>query len=81
MTRYATLRSWAFILKALAIPLIIAAVFGTVALAFEVSGVWETLGVIFIGIPGAIFLATLPIALGQLMNVIADIGDAVHPRS
>ena len=80
MTRYGTLRTWALLLKFLGALLIISAIFGTIATAIEVTGFWKTLGVIFIGIPVAIFLATLPIALGQLMTAVADVGDTVNPR-
>jgi hypothetical protein len=79
MTRYGTLRSWAQLLKFLGVLLVIAALFGTIATAIEVEGFWKTLGVIFIGIPVAVFLATLPIALGQLMTAVADVGDTVNP--
>jgi hypothetical protein len=55
MTRYGTLRSWAQLLKFLGVLLVIAALFGTIATAIDVDGFWKTLGVIFIGIPVAIF--------------------------
>jgi hypothetical protein len=80
VTRYGTLRTWALLLKIVGTLLIISAVFGTIATAIDVEGFWKTLGVIFIGIPVAIFLATLPIALGQLMTAVADVGDTVNPR-
>jgi hypothetical protein len=50
---------------------------GTIVWAFEVEGVWATLGVIFLGAPLAIFLATWPFALSQMMRSLADVGDAV----
>jgi hypothetical protein len=45
-----------------------------------VEGVWETLGVVLIGAPVAIFLATMPIALAQALRAIADVGDTVAAR-
>jgi hypothetical protein len=50
---------------------------GTIVWAFEVEGVWATLGVIFLGAPLAIFLATWPFALSQMMRSLADVGDTV----
>jgi hypothetical protein len=50
---------------------------GTIVWAFEVDGVWATLGVIFLGAPLAIFLATWPFALSQMMRSLADVGDTV----
>ena len=48
--------------------------------AVEAEGFWPTLGVIFIGTPIALFLASWPIALGQMMRAVADIGDSVAGR-
>jgi hypothetical protein len=50
---------------------------GVVSWAITVEGFWETLGVIFFGAPIAVLLAAWPIALGQALRAIADIGDAV----
>jgi hypothetical protein len=50
---------------------------GTIVWAVEVEGFWQTLGVIFLGAPLAIFLATWPFALSQMMRSLADVGDAV----
>ena len=79
MTRYATLRTWALVLKVAGLFMGVFALFGVVVWAFEVEGFWQTLGVIFIGAPVAIFVSTWGIALGQALNAIADIGDAVGP--
>ena len=38
------------------------------------------IGVLLIGGPVAIFLATLPIALGQELRALADVGDTVSAR-
>ena len=80
MTHYGTLRVWAALLTFLGVVGMIAAVFGTIVWAIEVEGFWQTLGVLLIGGPVAIFLATLPIALGQAMRAIADVGDTVSAR-
>ncbi len=37
-------------------------------------------GVLLIGLPVSIFIATLPIALAQAMRAIADVGDTVAAR-
>ena len=80
MTHYGTLRVWAAVLSFLGVLSVIAALFGTIVLAIEASGFWQTLGVILIGGPVSIFLATLPIALAQAMRAIADVGDTVSAR-
>jgi hypothetical protein len=79
MTRYGTLRTWALVLKVVGFFAVIFAIIGSIIWAFEVEGFWETLGVIFIGGPIAIFIATWAIALGQALTAIADIGDALAP--
>lgn len=81
MSRYGTLRNWALFLKVFGVLSVISAGFGTVALAFEAQGFWNTMGVILLGIPLALLLASWPIALGQAMTAIADIGDEVRPSS
>jgi hypothetical protein len=80
MTHYGTLRVWAALLSFVGVLGMIAAVFGTIVWAVEVDGFWQTLGVLLIGGPVSIFLATLPIALGQAMRAIADVGDTVSAR-
>ena len=64
----------------MAVGIIVGAAFGTIVWAIEVDGFWQTLGVIFIGGPVTIFLATLPIALAQALRAIADVGDTVAAR-
>lgn len=59
--------------------MVVFTLFGVAVWAFEVEGFWQTLGVIFIGAPLALFISTWGIALGQALNAIADIGDAVGP--
>ena len=77
MSKYKTLRTWSLLLTVIGVISVISAVIGVIGWAFAVEGVWDTLGVIFIGAPIVILLATWPIALGQAMRAIADIGDAV----
>ena len=59
---------------------VIMAAIGTIIWAFEVDGFWQTLGVLLLGGPIAIFLATLPIALAQALRALADVGDTVAAR-
>jgi len=80
MTHYGTLRVWAALLTVVGVVWIVLAVFGTIIWAIEVTGFWRTIGVLVIGGPVAVVLATLPIALGQAMRAIADVGDTVATR-
>jgi hypothetical protein len=77
MSRYKTLRTWSMFLIALGAVSVALASVGVVSWAIAVEGLWETLGVIFFGAPIAVLLAAWPIALGQALRAIADIGDAV----
>jgi hypothetical protein len=78
MTHYGTLRLWAAFLSIVGTLAMLSAAVGTIVWAFEVDGFWQTLGVLLIGGPVAIFLATLPIALGQALKALADVGDTVR---
>jgi hypothetical protein len=80
MTQYGTLRLWSAFLVLVGVVGLIAAAVGTIVWAFEVEGFWQTLGVLLIGGPIAIFLATLPIALAQALRALADVGDTVSAR-
>jgi len=80
MTQYGTLRMWAAVLTFFGVLSVFAAVTGTVIWAIEVDGVWETLGVVLIGGPVSVFLATVPIALAQALRALADVGDTVAAR-
>jgi hypothetical protein len=80
MTQYGTLRFWALVLSIMGILGVIMAAVGTIIWAFEVEGFWQTIGVLLIGGPIAIFLATLPIALAQAFRALADVGDTVSAR-
>ena len=80
MTQYGTLRLWSAFLVLVGVIGLIAAAVGTIIWAFEVDGFWQTIGVLLIGGPVAIFLATLPIALAQALRALADVGDTVSAR-
>ena len=80
MTQYGTLRLWSAFLVLVGVIGLIAAAVGTIIWAFEVEGFWQTLGVLLIGGPVAIFFATLPIALAQALRALADVGDTVSAR-
>ena len=80
MTYYGTLRAWAFIATLVGVFGMIAAGIGAIVWAFEVDGFWQTIGVLLIGLPVAVFIATLPIALAQALRAIADVGDTVAAR-
>jgi len=80
MTQYGTLRVWAALLTFIGVLAMLAAVAGTIVWAIEVDGFWRTLGVILIGGPVSVFLATFPIALSQALRAIADVGDTVSAR-
>jgi cation transport ATPase len=80
MTQYGTLRLWSAFLVLVGVIGLLAAAVGTIIWAFEVDGFWQTLGVLLIGGPVAIFLATLPIALAQALRALADVGDTVSAR-
>jgi hypothetical protein len=77
MSHYKTLRTWAVFLVVLGAVSVVSALIGVVAWAIAVDGFWETLGVILLGAPVVLLLATWPIALGQALRALADIGDAV----
>ncbi|HSI98664.1 MAG TPA: hypothetical protein VK926_09910 [Gaiellaceae bacterium] len=80
MTQYGTLRLWAVFLTVLGTLGVILAAAGTLIWAIEVDGFWPTLGVLLIGGPASIFLATLSIALAQALRALADVGDTVSAR-
>jgi hypothetical protein len=77
MSRYKTLRTWSLFLIAMGVVGMVSAGIGVVSWAISVEGFWETLGVIFLGAPFVLLLAAWPIALGQALRALADIGDAV----
>jgi hypothetical protein len=77
MSHYKTLRTWSVVLVVLGAVSVVSALIGVVAWAIAVEGFWETLGVVLLGAPVVLLLATWPIALGQALRALADIGDAV----
>ena len=77
MSNYKTLRTWSFALMIIGTVSVISASIGVISWAVAVEGFWETLGVLLFGAPVVLLLATWPIALGQALRAIADIGDAV----
>jgi uncharacterized membrane protein YccF (DUF307 family) len=80
VTQYGTLRAWAFIATLVGVFGMIIAAVGSIVWAVEVDGFWQTIGVLLVGLPVSIFIATLPIALAQAMRAIADVGDTVAAR-
>jgi hypothetical protein len=78
--QYGALRMWAVFLTMIGVLGVLASAVGTVIWAIEVEGFWPTLGVILIGAPVTIFLASLPIALGQALRALADVGEMVAAR-
>jgi hypothetical protein len=81
MSRYKTLRTWSLFLIVLGVVSIISATFGVISWAIAAEGGWETMGVLLFGAPIALLLAAWPIAVGQALRAIADIGDAVSDGS
>lgn len=77
MSRYKILRTWSIFLTILGALSLVSAAVGVIAWAVEVQGFWDTLAVIMFGGPIVLLLAAWPIALGQALRAIADIGDAV----
>ncbi len=77
MSRYKTLRTWALFLMALGVFSMVSASIGVVAWAIAEEGFWDTLAVVLFGGPIALLLAAWPLALGQGLRALADIGDAV----
>jgi hypothetical protein len=78
--QYGTLRLWAAVLVFVGAVGVISAAFGTIVWAIEVDGFWQTLGVLLVGGPVTIFLATLPIAVSQALRALADVGETVSAR-
>jgi len=77
MRRYRVLRTWSVVLMVLGAAGFVAATLGAVWWAASVHGVWRTAAVIAIGAPIAALLGIVPLALGQGLRVLADIGDDV----
>ena len=77
MSQYKTLRVWAAVLSLVGVVGMVLVAIGTIVWAVEVEGFWATFGVILLGAPLALFLATWPFALSQMMRALADVGDTV----
>jgi hypothetical protein len=80
MSRYKTLRTWAMFLMVIGVVSVISAAIGVFSLAIAVDGFWDTMGVILLGAPIALLLASWPFAVGQALRALADIGDTVAPQ-
>lgn len=80
MTQYGTLRMWAAVLSIVGTVGVILAAAGTIVWAVEVDGFWKTIGVLLVGGPVSILLATLPIGVAQALRALADVGDTVRAR-
>lgn len=80
MTHYGALRTWGSIATLVGVLGMVAAAIGAIVWAFEVDGFWQTLGVLLVGLPVAVFIATMAIALGQALRALADVGDTVAAR-
>jgi hypothetical protein len=77
MSRYKTLRTWAIVLMVLGAISVVSAGFGVIAWAIQVDGFWDTLAVLLFGAPVALLLAAWPLALGEALRALADIGDSI----
>ena len=77
MSDYKALRTWAMFLMVIGVISVISAGIGVFSLAIAVDGFWDTVGVIFLGAPIVLLLASWPFALGEALRAIADIGDRV----
>jgi hypothetical protein len=74
---YRMLRTWSTILYGIGFASLALAAVGVIAWAIDVDGALRTLAVLMIGAPLVMLLATWPLALGQALRAIADIGDRV----
>jgi hypothetical protein len=75
MRQYRILRVWSVVLTVLGVAAFVAAAVGVAWWAVSVDGVWPTVAAVAIGTPVAVLLAALPLALGQGLRAVADIGD------
>jgi hypothetical protein len=77
MSDYRMLRVWSTILYGVGFVGMVLAGIGVIAWAIDVDGMVRTLAVLLVGAPIVVLLATWPLALGQALRAIADIGDRV----
>jgi hypothetical protein len=71
------LRTWSVILYVLGFLSMVVTGVGIVAWAIDVAGVLRTVAGLTIGAPIVMLMATWPLAIGQALRAIADIGDRV----
>ena len=71
------LRTWSVILYVLGFLSMVVTGVGIVAWAIDVAGVLRTVAALTIGAPIVMLMATWPLAIGQALRAIADIGDRV----
>jgi hypothetical protein len=74
---YSMLRTWSVILYVLGFLSMVVTGVGIVTWAIDVAGVLRTVAVLTIGAPIVMLMATWPLAIGQALRAIADIGDRV----
>src|SRR5437764_14397473 len=77
MSRYKTLRTWSLFLMVIGTVSVVAAALGVISAAIAADGFWATTAVILFGTPIALLIGAWPIALGQALRALADVGDAV----
>ena len=75
MRRYRLLRTWSVVLTVLSVASLASATVGLVWLARAVDGFWTTAAVVAIGVPVALLLVALPLAVGHALRALADIGE------
>ena len=75
MRRYRLLRTSSVVLTVLAGISLVSAAVGIIWWADAVSGFWDTVGVVAIGVPLALLFGALPLALAQALRALADIGE------
>jgi cation transport ATPase len=75
MRQYKLLRTWSVVLTVLGALSLVSTTIGVVWWVASVDGLWKTAAVVVIGAPVALLLATWPVALGQALRALADIGD------
>lgn len=77
MKRYGAMRAWGSFFYAVGIISAVFAAVGAIIWAVEVHNFWQALGVLLIAGPISVFFATLPIAISQSMNALADVAETV----
>ena len=75
MRQYRILRIWSVALGVLGAVSLVSMTVGIAWWAWSVDGFWETAAVVAIGGPVALLLAACPVALGQGLRALADVGD------